>query len=397
MASDPRREALKRTAAAAIDAAAADLLRLAEQIHAEPELAFHETRASAWLAELLIANGFATQRPAFGLPTAVRAEAGRGGPTVAFIAEYDALPDLGHACGHNVIAAAAVGAGIGASAVLGDTGGRVLVLGAPAEERGGGKVLMAEAGAFADVDAAMMIHPSSTDLPAMRTLAVSHLRVEYRGRPAHAAAFPERGINALDALVLGYTAIGKLRQHLQAEERIHGIITAGGSAPNIVPDHTAGEFYVRAAASVQLEPLKERALACFRAGALATGAQVDFQWIGPDYTELATNEPLAEAFMANAAAYGRVFPALSTVPGQAPGSTDMGNVSQLVPSIHPMLAIAPPAVTIHTPEFARFAVGPTAARAVVDGARAMAFTAIDVLVDADLRRAMRATFRGGPS
>jgi amidohydrolase len=309
---------------------------------------------------------------------------------VAILCEYDALPGLGHGCGHNLIAAAGAGAGGALASVIGDVEGSVVVLGTPAEEGGGGKILMAREGAFDEVDAAMMIHPAGMDLVSMHVLAISALEVEYRGRPAHAAAAPHRGINALDGLVIAYTAIAQLRQHIRADERIHGIITDGGQAPNIVPERAAGVFFVRAATEKRLERLKQRVEACFQAGAAASGAEVIVRKVGEDYADLITNEPLAAAYGANLARLGRT--ALADVPAVVTGSTDMGNVSKLVPTVHPMIAVSPPSIALHSHDFAEWAGSSSGHRAIVDGAKVLAMTALDVLQDGGLRAAMKASF-----
>lgn len=379
---------LKRRACDAIDGQSGPLIDLSRRIHANPELRFEEERASLWLAEYLESIGFRVDRGAYGLPTAFAAEKGTGRPRVAVLCEYDALPEIGHACGHNVIAAAGVGAAAGLARVIDGLSGSVRVLGTPAEEGGGGKVIMARAGAFAEVDVAMMIHPSGADALEIDALAITSLRVEYHGRAAHAAAAPHHGINALDAMVTAYSAIAQLRQHIGPGERVHGIITDGGQAPNIVPEHTSGVFYVRAPNRAGLEALEKRVLDCFRAGALATGAQVAVTKVGEDYEELSTNQPLAALYAANLEKLGRVFGVCERVTG----STDMGNVSHLVPSIHPMLQIAPPDVPLHTVEFCKWAGSERGDRGVLDGAKAMAMTAIDYLADADLREAVRASF-----
>ena len=368
------------------------MVDLSLRIHDYPELQFEEEHASTWLAEYLAAAGFAVERPAFGLPTAFAARLGRGRPQVAILCEYDALPGIGHACGHNIIAAAGAGAGAALARLLPAIGGSIVVLGTPAEEGGGGKILMARAGAFADVDAAIMLHPAGVDLPAMHVLALSQVEVEYRGRAAHASAFPHRGINALDGLITAYTAIAQLRQHIRATERIHGIITDGGQAPNIVPERAAGTFLIRAATAAHLAHLKERVAACFHAGAQASGATVTVHSSGNDYADMLTNEPLVAAYAANMERLGRRLHATAGVPAAVAGSTDMGNVSKLVPSIHPMIAAAPANVPLHSVEFAQWAAAESGQRAAIDGAKALAMTALDVLCRPDLVAAMQAAF-----
>lgn len=383
-------EEVKGEACRCVDAERAALIDLSRRIHAHPELKFEERRASAWLCDYLAEKGFAVEREAYGLTTAFAARIGKGRPTVAVLCEYDALPGIGHGCGHNIIAAAGAGAAAGLAEAVRHTGGTVVVLGTPAEEGGGGKILMARRGAFEGVDAAMMVHPAGADLLAMNVLAVCELEVEYRGRAAHAAAFPHKGINALDALVTAYSAIAQLRQHIRTSERVHGIITDGGQAPNIVPERAAGVFFVRAATERRLRRLRERVTDCLRAGALATGATVEVRAGAADYSEMLTNRPLADAYAQNLTRVGRSAASLDT--SAIAGSTDMGNVSKVVPAIHPMIAAAPPGVPLHSADFARFAGSEDGDRAVVDGAKALAMTAIDVLCRPELRAAMEAAF-----
>ncbi len=256
---------LKLRACAAVDARAEELRALSLRIHAHPEVAFEEVQASGWLCELLEASGFAVARGIADMPTAFRAVAGSGTPVVAVLAEYDALPGIGHGCGHNIIATAAAGAGIGLRAVIDELGGTVQVIGTPAEEVYGGKAQMIRAGAFGGIDAAMMVHPGTRDAVFTRALACAELRVEYFGREAHAAAQPEKGINALEALILAYNGINALRQHIRRTARVHGVITDGGQAPNIVPGHATASFLVRAEDNEYLEELKRRVVACFEA------------------------------------------------------------------------------------------------------------------------------------
>jgi amidohydrolase len=384
---------LKREVCDAIESARDDLLRVSRAIHAKPELAFEEYEASALLIDTLRKGGLDVEAGAYGLETAFATEFGEeGAPCVALLAEYDALPEIGHACGHNLIATAGIGAGL-ALATLGERlPGRVRVLGTPAEERGGGKELMAREGAFDGVDAALMMHPSGVNLVTMPCIAMSEVDVTYRGQAAHAAAMPERGINALDAIVLGYQGIAALRQHIRASERIHGIITDGGQAPNVVPERAAGRFYVRAANAIELEPLKVRVEECLRAGAQATGAEIEVRWDPVDYLDIRFNDPLASAFRSNAESLGRTFFPIEKIPAGVQGSTDMGNVSHRVPSIHPMLAAAPMHVTIHNPEFAKWAGSEMGDAAAIDGAKSLAMTALDYFADPDLRTRTREIF-----
>jgi amidohydrolase len=385
---DPRSRIL-----AAVDALAADLIAVSHDIHARPELAFEEHFAADRIVAALEAEGLTPRRRCYGLATDFEAEFGSDGPRVAVLAELDALPGIGHACGHNLIATAALGAVLALHRVADELPpGRVRLLGTPAEERGCGKELMARQGAFDGVDAALMIHPMGLNLATMPCICVAEVTVEYFGLAAHASAIPHKGRNALDALLLAYQAVSNLRQHIRPTERIHGIITKGGDAPNIVPDHTVGEFYVRAANAAQLERLKARVQACFEAGALGSGCRLEAHWGEADYLDLNTCWPLAERFQQHAEALGRKFTPMAELGGGALGSTDMGNVSQRVPSIHPMLACAPPNVMIHNAEFARWAGAESGDAAALDGAKALALTAFDFLADATLRREARRAF-----
>jgi amidohydrolase len=379
----------------AVDAMRDELLRISRAIHANPELAFEEHAAQALLVDAIRKAGLAVEAGAYGLETAFAAEFGAEGPCVAVLAEYDALPEIGHGCGHNLIAAAGVGAGLALASLGRELPGRVRLLGTPAEERGCGKELMARHGALDGVDAALMIHPASVNLVTMPCVCLAELDVTYHGRSAHAAAMPERGVNALDALVLAYQGIAALRQHIRVTERIHGIITDGGQAPNVVPERAAGRFYVRAATQVELEPLKRRVEGCFQAGAAATGARLELQWGAADYLDIRFNDPLASAFRANAESLGRTFFPMDKLPAGLQGSTDMGNVSHRIPSIHPMLAAAPLHCTIHNSEFAVWAGSEMGDAAALDGAKALAMTALDFLSDAGLRARAKSAFESG--
>jgi amidohydrolase len=317
------------------------------------------------------------ERGAYGVSTAFAARAGEVGPAVAVLCEYDALPGLGHACGHTIIATAGLGAGLALAAVADEAGGRVVIMGTPAEEGGGGKILMARAGAFDGLDAALMVHPAGDDLARMGVIAVQELVATYTGEAAHAAAFPHRGRNALDAAVLGYVNVAALRQHTLPDERIHGVFLEAGEKPNIVPSRAVTEWMVRSRSISTLAPLKARVAACLEAGALAAGCEVEIAWKQVVYADMLDNEAMVELYVANARALGRI---VAEPQGEAKvvGSTDMGNVSYLVPSIHPMIAAAPSGLPIHTPEFAEHARSPRGDQAVVDGAIAMAWTVADL-------------------
>ncbi|HEY5238515.1 MAG TPA: M20 family metallopeptidase [Rhizomicrobium sp.] len=385
-------DALKKDVAAAIDGMREELLALSHAIHGEPELALEEHKAAARLSGAVEAHGVGVQREAFGLPTAYAAEFGARGPTVAILSEYDALPGIGHACGHNIIATSGYGAAMALAKLGARLPGRVRYLGTPAEERAGGKEMMAREGAFDRVDAAMMMHPSNMNLITMPCIAISEVEVIYHGKSAHASAMPYRGLNALDAVVTAYQAIAQLRQHIRQTERIHGIITEGGLAPNIVPERAACRFFVRAADAHELAHLRERVKACFDAGALATGCRAEIKWGEIDYLDLKTNWPMAESYARNAEALGREFFPIKDLPGGYAGSTDMGNISHRVPSIHPMLAVAPAGIIIHNPEFARWAASDKGDEAVIDGAKSLAWTALDLMCDSRLMAKVRADF-----
>src|SRR2546426_8612080 len=365
------------------------LVALSHRIHAHPELAFEEERASAWCAEALDAAGFTVERRVCALPTAFVARAGSGPLHLALCAEYDCLPGIGHACGHNLIAAIAVGAGIAAARVADDVGLTVSVVGTPAEERGGGKIQLLERGVFADAHAAMMVHPAPVDVVEPVTLAWWDFEVRYTGRAAHASAFPELGINAADALTIAQTAIGLLRQHIRQSDRIHGIVTDGGDAPNVVPAHAAADYIVRARALAELDEIRAKVLRCFEAGALATGATLEVKPSGTPYAEVQHDAALAAIYPRNAEALGRSFPHPGVLLERAAASTHIGDASHPPPSIHPMIGIASLPAVNHQPEFTAHCVTAEADQAVADGALALAWTAVDVASDPALAARLR--------
>lgn len=387
-------ERMKTRADALLESLAPRLIEVSHLLHEHPEVNYEEHYAHELLTGELEQSGLAPTRGAYGVPTAFRADAGNAGPTVAVILEYDALPEIGHACGHNIIAAAGLGAGLALATLAGDAGGRVAIMGTPAEEGGGGKIRMARNGAFDSIDAAMMIHPADADLIRMDTIAVQNVVVEFFGKEAHAAAAPQLGRNALDAAVLAYTAAGALRQHILPTERLHGVFVRGGDKPNIVPKHTEMLWYARSTTIASLQPLKERLEACFHAGATATGCSCTVEWEDHTYSDMRDNAAMVAAYVANAARYGRQVHDPVTLGRRVMGSTDMGNVSYLVPSIHPMIQVADPGVPIHTREFAAFAASPAGDQAVIDGAKAMAATVIDLWMRPALLDAVRTDFGG---
>lgn len=386
-------DSLKKDIVAAVESMRGELLELSHAIHAEPELSLHEFKAASRLSAAVEKHELPAVREAFGLKTAYVSEFGNpNGPTLALLSEYDALPGIGHACGHNIIATIGFGATIALAKLGADLPGKVRYLGTPAEEAHGGKELMARFGAFDGADAAMMVHPSNMNLMTMPCIAVADVEAVFLGKSAHASAMPHRGVNALDAVVTAYSAIAQLRQHIRNSERVHGIITDGGMAPNIVPERASCRFFIRAADVHDLAKLKQRVVACFEAGALATGCRLELNWSGSDYLDLKTNWPMAEVFERQAIALGREFFPMADIPQGFAGSTDMGNVSHRVPSIHPMLSAAPTDVIIHNPEFTRWAGSDLGDAAVIDGAKALALTALEVMAEPHLLARVRADF-----
>ena len=384
----------KLAAQGAIDADLVDLLALSHDLHAHPELSFDEVRSAAKVVEALERGGFRVTTGTAGLPTAFVAEAGGGPLVLAVCAEYDALPDVGHACGHNIIAASAVGAGLGLLPLADQLGVTVRVLGTPAEEGGGGKVLMLDAGAFDDVHAAMMVHPWATERLEATCLAVHHFDVAFAGRTAHASAAPWQGVNAGDAMVVAQVALGLLRQQLPPGDQMHGVVTNGGEAANIIPARVTGRFMVRSLTVQGLEQLIPRVRACFEAGARATGAAVEFTSLAPDYSHMESDRDLLGHYRSNAEALGRTFDLDDRGVARPTLSTDMANVSLAVPTIHPLVAIDSQGAVNHQPEFAAACVTPSADAAVRDGALSLAWTAIDAAAPGPLRERLLA---GRPS
>ena len=368
--------AMKAAARHHVDEVADELRHVSHAVHRFAEPAFAEHRSAALLAAAAARHGLRVRSPVAGLPTAFVAEAGTRGPTVAIFCEYDALPGLGHACGHNMIAAAGLGAAVALCKLAGPDRGRVLLVGSPAEEGGGGKVLLARAGILRGVRAAMLVHPNAFETARPRIVAAVQLAVCTLGRAAHASLFPERGINALDGLVLGYTGLWAARASMPPGGQVHGVLLRGGHAPGVVPERAEASFLVRAPTLDTLGPVTERVLRALRAGAAGVGAALRVRAAGPVYAELRTDARMAAAWEHNIAALGRV--PLRSIPARRVGSSDMGNISHLVPAIHPMIAISDGDVVPHTRPFAAAAVSARADRAVLDGAKALAMTAIDV-------------------
>ncbi|GAB2827438.1 M20 family metallopeptidase [Actinocorallia aurea] len=372
----------RRTHAARTVAGDAErLIKLSELLHANPETAWEEHRSARWVAESLAEAGFAVTPAYLGLETAFLATYGSGPFRLGLCAEYDALPGLGHACGHNLISAITVGAAR-ALAPLADAAGLTIeVYGTPAEEGGGGKIELLERGAFAGLDLAMMAHPAPVDVAEAEPFAVSHSHVTYQGKGAHAAAYPEQGVNAADAFTVAQVAIGLLRQQLPHSVRVHGVMTNGGEAPNAIPARTEGRWYVRAESLDQLAATEEKVWRCFQAGALATGCELDITPESKPYAEFRTDARALRAYVAGAERLGRVFDRDSPARRMNRASTDMGNVSQLVPAIHPYVGIRSLPALNHQPEFAAHCVGGDAEKAILDAATALAWTALDVAAD----------------
>ncbi len=352
-----------------------ELIDLSLKIHANPEVGWQEEKASGWLTDCLEKNGFQVERGICNLPTAFRARYGQGKPVIAIMAEYDALPGIGHGCGHNIIGTAAIGAGIAAKLAADQIGGTISVFGTPAEELLGGKVIMAERGAFEGIDVGMMLHPRGKyNWLHIRHLAVINLEVEFWGKPAHAASAPWNGINALEAMIQSFNGINSLRQHIKDNARIHGVITDGGKVANIIPEHSAGLFMVRAIDDAYLDELSEKVLNCFKAAAVSTGARLEYRW-GLRCSAMCHNFVLLQLWADNMQTLGR-----RVDEGEEPaGSVDMGNVSAIVPSMHPFIAISPERLTLHSAEFATAAVSDAGMEALIDGTKALAMTAADVI------------------
>jgi amidohydrolase len=382
--------ALKEEARSAIDDHLGRLVDLSHTIHAHPETSFEEEHAAAWTAEALEAAGFEVTRGTSGMPTAFSAEVGTGPLVLAVCAEYDALPGVGHACGHNIIAASAVGAGVGLARLADELGLTVRVLGTPAEEGGGGKITMLEDGVFDDVHAAMMIHPWPTERLEGTCLAVSHFDVTFTGKSAHASAAPFEGINAGDAMAVAQVAIALLRQQFRPGDQVHGITTSGGQAANIIPESVTGRFMCRATSLAGLEVLEPRVMACFEAGALATGCTLSRVDLAPVYSHMESDQELLALYRPNAEALGRSFSLDDQRAPRPTFSTDMANVSLAVPTIHPLVRIESGGSVNHQPEFAAACVTPSADTALRDGALAMAWTAIDAAQPGALRQRLLA-------
>src|SRR5262245_28982690 len=380
----------------AVDALAGELEALSHRIHAHPELGFQEVKASGWLAEFLAAQGFKVERGVAGVDTAFRATIETGaGPAIAILCEYDALPGIGHACGHNVIAAAGAGAGAALAAVREALpAGRVQVIGTPAEEGGGGKVKLIEGGVFRDVDCAMMVHSFDRNVLHQNLLGVTRAAFEWRGRAAHASADPWAGVNALDACVQTFNAIAMLRQQGRPDCRLPGIITDGGAAANIIPERAAASFSVRAPSIAAMWDLYERVVACAEGAARATDTEIEVHCQDVVYEPMQSSAVLLDLFADNMRTLGV---AIDEPVVDRTASSDIGNVSQLIPTIHPWIAIAPPGTAIHTREFLDSARSPLARAGLLAGAKAMAMTVADLLASPALVARAKASLAGKPA
>jgi amidohydrolase len=383
---------MKPAAQQSVEQHAGALLALSHRIHQTPETCFNEVQSSELVASALEEHGFSVTRGVADLPTAFVATHGTGSLNIGICAEYDALGGVGHACGHNIIGSAAVGAALALAPLAQQLDITITVLGTPAEEGGGGKIYMLQRGAFDGLHAAMMVHPAPIERDAMATMANSRIFIDYTGKAAHAAAAPDRGLNAGSALSLAQAGIGMLREHLRSTDRVHGIVLHGGDAMNVIPERTRGEWCTRATTVEREAEVFERTVNVFKGAALMTGCSVSITRNGPLYAEVRTDDEMANLWRENAAALGRT--SLPQQPGDGYASTDMGNVSYAIPSIHPLIAMESNGANIHEAEFERFAAAETGDKAVLDGAIAMAWTAIDIATNESLRsRLSSKTFR----
>jgi amidohydrolase len=362
-----------------------ELFKLSKKIHSNPELGLKEYKACKWLTEILKKHGFKVSTKVAGLDTALRAEyeCKNKGYNIAFLAEYDALPEVGHGCGHNIIASASLGAGIALSKLANSLKGKIIVLGTPGEEGQGGKIIMLEKGIFRDIDCAMMIHPSDQTIVAREALAIRELKLEFFGRAAHAAAEPELGINALDAVIQTFNSVNALRQHVREDVRIHGIITKGGVMPNIVPDYASAWFFVRALDDKYVEEVVEKVKNCAYASAKATDAKLKIE-VGRGYKSKKVNRAFYELFRNNLKILGiKVAPPPKH---GGLGSSDIGDLSQALPVIHPYIAITRKNTRGHSKEFAEASISERGNKAILLGAKALAMTGIDILMSGAMKK-----------
>ena len=370
----------KERAEQTFTAVESDLIEISRWMYENPELGYKEYESSKRLSDYLGAHGFDVTYPAYGLETAFEATAGTNGPRVVICCEYDALPVVGHACGHNIIATAALGAGIAVAGLADELGIRVTVLGTPAEEGGGGKVAEIEAGAFEDAAASMMVHPGPDNTLDPSFQARESYSVEYFGKESHAAFAPQLGVNALDAFVQAYMNVATLRQQLLPDDRVHCMVNHGGDASNIIASYTKSTWGIRSGSNERLQELVKQVTACFEAAAIATGCRLELKAEDYPYLNMVNNEVMTSLFKQNSQDLGRPMPT-EAEQGAAGGSSDMGNVSQVVPAIHPMLGINSNGAANHQREFADATVTPSGEEAIRDGALAMAYTIIDMAVE----------------
>lgn len=384
-------QTVRESAARAVDSMAEELTALARKIHANPELSMEERQAAEWLTDFLADKGFKIEKGIGGLPTAFRATSGKGSPSVAVLCEYDALPEVGHGCGHNLIAAMGAGAGVAAKTALSGSQGTVIVMGTPAEEANGGKIILLEKGEFRSVDAAMMVHPATRTVTFRPSLAAVSVFITFKGKAAHAAGAPHEGINALEAMILTFNGVNALRQHLREDVKIHGIITKGGSAPNVVPEHTEAELLVRAKDRRGLDEAVEKVRRCVQGAGMMTGATPRVQ-LGLVYLDRKDNPAMSERFGKYMTDMG--MPPDVEIPARGGlGSSDIGNVSQEIPAIHPYVAIASRDIATHTDAFAKAADSDEAHRAMLVAAKAMAMLCTDIIAEPGFLDKVRRDFK----
>lgn len=367
-----------------------ELISINKYIHDNPEVGYHEFKAVQILTDTLKKYGFNVENNFLGLGTEFKAVFGEGSPSIAYLCEYDALPEIGHGCGHNIIGTAGIAAAIGLSRVVDKTGGRIVVLGTPAEESSGAKVIMVEKGAFDNIDAAIMIHPSDTTSESGSSLALDALEFTFKGRSSHAAAHPEKGINALNACIETFNLINAMRQHITSDARIHGIITVGGTVPNVVPDRAVSRFYVRSIKRSTLNEVTEKVKNCAKAAALGVGAEVEIKNYELSYDNMITNHTLSRIFSHNLKECGII-----DIQGarNSFGSIDMGNVSHVVPAIHPYIKICDEGIPSHTKEFAKASIGSLANENMIKAACAMAITGLDIFTNPGLLTEIKEEFK----
>ena len=385
---------LKDNVRALIDDNKARLIEISDEIHANPEVANEEVKASRLLAGELEKAGFVVELGVAGLDTAILAvhPDQSEGPTIAILGEYDALPENGHACGHNLIATSALGACVALGSLKKNIPGKLVFMGTPAEEDLGGKIFMVEKGLFKDVDAAMMYHPSpGYTMTGRAGLALTEVKIEFTGKASHASGTPEKGINALDAVIQTFNGINALRQHIKSDARIHGVITHGGVKPNIVPDYAAAEFYVRASTDEYCTELVKKVENCAKGGASATGATLKFTVIEPSYQSRLMNRTMGKLFEDNLAEIGEPLNPLP--PGSGAGSSDIGNVSQVVPTIHPYISICDDSIAGHSIEFEKASASKRAHEAMLIAAKVLAMTALDLFTNPKIMKEVTEEFQ----